>query len=65
MDENQENQEHHETQPLAGWESQPAGINRGLLIGAVALLVVAGLAFGYGYRQQIAVGHLTAQQTAA
>lgn len=65
MDENQENQEHHETQPLAGWESQPAGINRGLLIGAVALLVVAGLAFGYGYRQQIAVGHLTAQQTTA
>ncbi|HEX8765301.1 MAG TPA: hypothetical protein VF740_09075, partial [Candidatus Acidoferrum sp.] len=65
MDENLENQEHQETQPLAGWESQPAGINRGLLIGAVALLVVAGLAFGYGYRQQIAVGHLTAQQTAA
>ena len=65
MDENLENQEHHETQPLAGWESRPAGINRGLLIGAVALLVVAAFAFGYGYRQQIAVGHLTAQQTAA
>ena len=65
MDENLENQEHHETQPLAGWESRPAGINRGLLIGAGALLVVAAFAFGYGYRQQLAVGHLTAQQTAA
>ena len=65
MDENLENQEHHDTQPLAGWESRPAGINRGLIIGALALLVVAAFAFGYGYRQQIAVGHLTAQQTAA
>ena len=66
MDEyNLDNQEHQETQPEAGWESRPAGLNRGLLFGAVALLVVAGLAFGYGYRQQIAVGHLTAQQTTA
>jgi hypothetical protein len=65
MEEYQENQEHQETQHEAGLEFRPAGINRGLLIGAVALLVVAGLAFGYGYRQQIAVGHLTAQQTAA
>ncbi|HWC15962.1 MAG TPA: hypothetical protein VG498_03080, partial [Terriglobales bacterium] len=30
-----------------------------------ALLVVAGLAFGYGYSQQSAVGHLSAQQSAA
>ena len=60
-----ENQENQETQHDAGWEFRPAGINRGLLIGAVAVLVVAGFAFGYGYRQQIAVGHLTAQQTAA
>jgi hypothetical protein len=65
MEEYQENQEHQETQHEAGLEFRPAGINRGLLIGAVALLVVAGFAFGYGYRQQIAVGHLTAQQTAA
>ena len=65
MDENLGNQEHQETQHEAGWEFRPAGINRGLLIGAVALLIVAGFAFGYGYRQQIAVGHLTAQQTAA
>ena len=60
-----ENQENQETQHDAGWEFRPAGINRGLLIGAVAVLVVAGFAFGYGYRQQIAVGHLTAQQTAS
>ena len=65
MDENQENQEHQGMQFDGGLEFRPAGLNRGLLIGAVALLIVAGLAFGYGYRQQIAVGHLTAQQTAS
>lgn len=65
MEENQENREHQGISYEAGWESRPAGINRGLLIGVAALLIVAGLAFGYGYRQQIAVGHLTAQQTAA
>src|SRR5205807_4571721 len=65
MEENLENREYQETQPEAGWEARPAGLNRGLLLGAVALLIVAGLAFGYGYRQQIAVGHLTAQQTVA
>ena len=65
MDENLENQEHQQTLHEVAWESRPAGLHRGLLIGAVVLLVVAGLAFGYGYRQQIAVGHLTAQQTVA
>src|SRR5438876_7699633 len=55
MEENLENREYQETQPEAGWEARPAGLNRGLLLGAVALLIVAGLAFGYGYRQQIAV----------
>jgi len=39
--------------------------NRWLLAGLVALIVVAGVAFGYGYRQEILVGHLTAQQTMA
>ena len=39
--------------------------NRWLVIAIVALLVVAGLAAGYGYRQQLLVGHLTAQQTVA
>jgi hypothetical protein len=29
------------------------------------LLIIAAAAFGYGYRQQIAVGHLTAQESAA
>jgi DNA repair exonuclease SbcCD ATPase subunit len=44
-------------------ESQ--GVNRWLLASLIALIVVAGLAFGYGFRQQILVGHLTAQQTMA
>jgi hypothetical protein len=41
------------------------GSNRWLVIAIVALLVVAGLAAGYGYRQQMLVGHLTAQQSVA
>src|SRR5262245_39385040 len=41
------------------------GVNRWLAVAAVALLVVAGIAFGYGYRQQAMVGHLTAQQSVA
>jgi uncharacterized coiled-coil protein SlyX len=39
--------------------------NRWLVIAMVVLLGVAGVAFGYGYRQQLLVGHLTAQQTVA
>jgi len=39
--------------------------NRWLLASLVALIVVAGVAFGYGFRQQILVGHLTAQQSMA
>lgn len=42
-----------------------AGANRWLIVAAVALLVVAGIAFGYGYRQQIMVGHLAAQESVA
>src|SRR5258707_13942577 len=41
------------------------GTNRWLVIALVALLAVAVVAFGYGYRQQMLVGHLTAQQTVA
>src|SRR6202795_1328069 len=41
------------------------GANRWLVIALVALLGIAGIAFGYGYRQQMLVGHLTAQQTVA
>jgi uncharacterized coiled-coil protein SlyX len=65
MEENMHNQEHQETQHESSWESGTAGINRWVLIGGVALLLVAGLAFGYGYSQQSAVGHLSAQQSAA
>jgi hypothetical protein len=43
----------------------PLGVNRWLIVAAVALLVVAGVAFGYGYRQQIMVGHLAAQESVA
>jgi len=61
----EENREHQEIQNENGWQSGAAGISRWVLIGGVALLLVAGLAFGYGYSQQIAVGHLSAQQSAA
>src|SRR6184192_645562 len=61
----EENWEKQEVQNDGNWEFRPGGINRWLLIGRVALLLVAGLAFGYGYRQEIAVGHLTAQQSVA
>lgn len=40
-------------------------VNRWLAVAVVALVIAAGLAFGYGYRQQILVGHLTAQESAA
>ena len=41
------------------------GLNRWLVVASVALLVLTGLAFGYGYRQQILAGHLAAQQSMA
>src|SRR5947199_8280797 len=66
MEENMEdNQGQEETQSDGSWPSRTTGINRWVLIGGVALLLVAGLAFGYGYSQKIAVGHLSAQQSAA
>src|SRR5258706_12699540 len=45
-------------------ESEPiwSGMNRWLLAGIVALVAVAGVAVGYGYRQQILADHFTAQQ---
>ena len=50
-----------------GHEGEPAsaGISRGLVLAAVALLAIAVVAFGYGYRQQVMVGHLTAQESVA
>jgi len=60
MEEPQEvNQHGHEGEPPS------SGINRSLLVIAAVLLAVAVVAFGYGYRQQIMVGHLTAQQSMA
>jgi hypothetical protein len=60
MEESQEvNQGSHET------ESASTGINRWLVVAAAMLLVFAAVAFGYGYRQQILVGHLTAQASVA
>jgi hypothetical protein len=42
-----------------------AGANRWLVIAVVLLLGLTGVAFGYGYRQQISAGHLQAEQTMA
>src|SRR5712691_4355763 len=52
--------EHDEERPVFGF-----GANRLLIIAASAMLIVAGLAIGYGYRQQTMVGHLTAQESMA
>jgi hypothetical protein len=46
-------------------EATAASTIRWLVIALVVLLGVAGIAFAYGYRQQLLVGHLTAQQTVA
>ncbi len=46
-------------------ETSPAAVNRWLAVAAVVLVIAAGVAFGYGYRQQILVGHLTAQEATA
>jgi hypothetical protein len=53
------NEQGHEVQPAS------TGINRWLVVAAALLLVFAAVAFGYGYRQQILVGHLTAQASVA
>src|SRR5258708_27829837 len=52
---------HHDHQG----EPESKGINRGMVLAAVALLAIAVVAFGYGYRQQVMVGHLTARESAA
>jgi hypothetical protein len=43
----------------------PTGMNRWLIVAVVTLLIVAGISIGYGYRQQIMVGHLAAQESVA
>ncbi len=52
-------QNHHEGEPKS------IGIKRWLLVAAAVLLVIAAVALGYGYRQQVMVGHLTAQESVA
>lgn len=59
MDESQGVNHGHEGEP------SPQSINRWLIVAAGVLLIIAAAAFGYGYRQQIMVGHLTAQESAA
>ncbi len=46
-------------------EAAATSASRWLVIAIVVLLGVAGVALAYGYRQQMLVGHLTAQQTVA
>jgi hypothetical protein len=53
------NEDEHKKKPSA------PGPHRGLLALVAAMVVVAGVALGYGYRQQIMVGHLTAEETMA
>ncbi len=60
MEENLESNEN-------GHNRLPAGsaVNRWLAVAVVALIVAAGLAFGYGYRQQMLAGHMSAQASVA
>jgi len=48
-----------------GWAAILAGSNRWLVVAAVVLLVIAVVAFGYGYHQQSMVSQLTAQASTA
>ena len=59
----QEYDETHEHEDKLG--TSAAGSNRWLVIVILLLLGVAGVALGYGYRQQMLADHLTAQQTIA
>ncbi len=60
MDEHLERNDHVDEGGPAG-----SGLNRWLITAIVAVVAAAGIAFGYGYRQQILVGHMTAQQSMA
>ena len=60
MEENLEPNENESNREPANF-----GVNRWLMVAVLALIVAAGLAVGYGYRQQIAVGHMTAQASVA
>jgi len=55
------NENEHKPKPSA----PGPGPNRGLLVLVAVLVVFACVALGYGYRQQVAVGHMTAEETMA
>src|SRR5713226_2927843 len=59
--------EEHVEENENGRNGGPAssGVNRWLVVAVVALIVAAGLGFGYGFRQQILVDHMTAQASVA
>jgi hypothetical protein len=56
-------QEHNEFNEHESRSETATGSSRGLVIALMVLLGVAGLAVGYGYRQQMLADHLTAQQS--
>jgi uncharacterized coiled-coil protein SlyX len=58
-----ENLEANENGHQRGFTS--LSVNRWLLVAVVVLIVGAGLAFGYGYRQQLMASHLAAQASVA
>ncbi|HET7106885.1 MAG TPA: hypothetical protein VFI38_08750 [Candidatus Acidoferrum sp.] len=58
MQEHDERNEHE-----SPYGSGTMSANRWLVIAVVLMLGVAAVALGYGYRQQMLVGHLTAQQS--
>src|SRR5260370_20957701 len=60
MEEHVESNENGSERGPGNW-----GVNRWLVVAGVALIVVAGLAVGYGYPQQILANHFTAQQSLA
>ncbi len=59
--------EEHVEENENGRERGPAssGVNRWLVVAVVAMVAAAGLAFGYGYREQVMAGHLAAQAAVA
>jgi len=57
----QEHDDMHDHESRSETTTTPT--NSWMVIALVVLLGVAGVALGYGYRQQMLVGHLTAQQT--
>ena len=59
----EENLEPNENGHFGKLES--SAMNRWLIVAVVALIVAAGVAFGYGYRQQIMASHMAAQASVA